>query len=188
LGPKLKHLVLAAAILSTCFFSVLVLPELSFASETATYEYDALGRLEKVTRDDGIDTTVVDYEYDSAGNRKKRTVGDGSGGGGGPSNSPPDASADLVMVTQNSHTYAFVTANDSDPDGDPLTITAVSQPSNGFVTIHNAITLKVFGTQTGTSTFAYTISDGNGGTDIAMVNVFVSGGGGCPPFPTCPFD
>ena len=41
------------------------------ASETATYKYDALGRLEKVTRDDGTDTTVVDYEYDSAGNRNR---------------------------------------------------------------------------------------------------------------------
>ena len=36
------------------------------AALAATYEYDELGRVIKVTYDDG---SVVEYEYDEAGNR-----------------------------------------------------------------------------------------------------------------------
>jgi len=175
-----------AAITTLAAVLVTAASALAGASETATYEYDALGRLEKVTRDDGTDITVVDYDYDDAGNRTKRTVGDGGGGGGGggnpPSNSPPSAVFDSVFTTQMySNTYASVTANDSDPDGDPLTITAVTQPSNGFVVIQSATVLRIFSTASGTDLFTYTISDGNGGTDIAIVSFTVSSGGGPPP-------
>jgi YD repeat-containing protein len=41
------------------------------ASETTTYTYDALGRLVKVERDDGLKT---EYSYDNAGNRTNVTV------------------------------------------------------------------------------------------------------------------
>ena len=168
----------ATALLSICLFFFSIYAGSILASETATYEYDALGRLEKVTREDGTETTVVDYEYDSAGNRLKRTVGDGS------SNSPPNAVSDTQSIpTTYVYRYLNATANDNDPDGDPLTITAVTQPSNGFVTIYTASTLRIFSTQVGTDTFTYTISDGNGGTDFAMVTLTVFGGGGGPPPP-----
>ena len=42
---------------------------------TETYEYDALGRLHKVTRSDG---TEVIYNYDAAGNRSSKVVTDSS--------------------------------------------------------------------------------------------------------------
>ncbi|BEV12117.1 RHS repeat protein [Asticcacaulis sp. DW145] len=40
------------------------------ASQTA-FVYDALGRVTKVTYDNG---TVVEYQYDAAGNRTQKTV------------------------------------------------------------------------------------------------------------------
>jgi len=153
------------------------------ASETATYEYDALGRLEKVTRDDGTDTTVVDYEFDDAGNRTNRTVGDGSGGGGGGStNNPPVATNDSTSVPDRfESSYPNVLLNDSDPDGDTLVITSVTQPWNAIVTISFGGMLSVLGTNVGVGSSTYTISDGNGGTATATLTVVVNGGGGCSP-------
>jgi hypothetical protein len=71
-----------------------------------------------------------------------------------------------------------VLANDtSGPDeGETLTITAVSQGANGSVAIAPGglrLTYDPSGNTTGTDTFTYTISDGNGGSDVATVNVDV---------------
>ena len=79
-------------------------------------------------------------------------------------------------------------ANDSDPDGDALTISAVSATSsNGASVVLNGdgtITYDPSGAQTIQAlaagetiedSFTYTISDGNGGTDTATVTLTVSG-------------
>jgi len=73
-----------------------------------------------------------------------------------------------------------VLANDRDPDGDPLTVTAVTTPSSGTVTINADGTLHYTPAPgyVGTVTFTYTISDGHGGTATATVTVMVDGGGG----------
>jgi outer membrane protein OmpA-like peptidoglycan-associated protein len=66
-----------------------------------------------------------------------------------------------------------VLTNDTDPEGDPLTITAVTQPGKGAVTIGPGGKSIVFTTNvcfTRTS-FTYTISDGKGGTSTATVIV-----------------
>ena len=39
------------------------------------YEYDALGRLERIVYDDG---TVIEFTYDAAGNRTSRVVTPGT--------------------------------------------------------------------------------------------------------------
>src|SRR5919109_2279957 len=66
-----------------------------------------------------------------------------------------------------------VLANDSDADGDSLTVTGVSDPPNGSAVINadNTVTYDPDGCFVGTDTFSYTISDGNGGTDTALVSV-----------------
>jgi hypothetical protein len=66
-----------------------------------------------------------------------------------------------------------VLANDSDRDGDPLTVSAVSDPPNGSAVINadNTVTYDPDGCFTGTDTFTYTISDGQGGTDTGLVSV-----------------
>ncbi|HEX4417472.1 MAG TPA: Ig-like domain-containing protein, partial [Kofleriaceae bacterium] len=66
-----------------------------------------------------------------------------------------------------------VLANDSDPDGDSLTVTAVTQPASGTVTINPDGTVHYVPDPafTGTATFTYTVSDGHGGTATATVTV-----------------
>ena len=98
------------------------------------------------------------------------------------SNSPPNALADSKTVSGLfSEATIFVLNNDSDPDGDNLTITSVSQPSNAQVQIGAfGTTIRVLTTGYGTSFFGYTISDGNGGTASAFVSLTVNGGGPSP--------
>ena len=42
---------------------------------SVSYEYDALGRLERIVYDDG---TVIEFVYDAAGNRTSRVVTPGT--------------------------------------------------------------------------------------------------------------
>lgn len=68
-----------------------------------------------------------------------------------------------------------VLANDSDPDGDPLTIIAVTQPTGGGVVAiapGGQSLLYNPGSIPG-ETFTYTISDGQGGTDTATVTTTI---------------
>jgi len=67
-----------------------------------------------------------------------------------------------------------VTINDSDVDGDLLTVTAVGTPSNGTATVDASGVLYTPNTDfIGTDTFTYTISDGTGLTDTATITVDV---------------
>ena len=67
-----------------------------------------------------------------------------------------------------------VLANDSDKDGDPLTITSITQPPKAAISIGpNGKTLiyTPLGVCFKTDTFTYTISDGKGGTATATVTL-----------------
>lgn len=76
-------------------------------------------------------------------------------------------------------TAASLTSNDTDVDNDPLTVTAVSNPINGIVTlVSGTITFTPTTNFSGAARFDYTISDGNGGTDTGTVNVDVTAAGG----------
>jgi outer membrane protein OmpA-like peptidoglycan-associated protein len=77
-------------------------------------------------------------------------------------NRPPVAVDDLATVPRNSPGVAIpVLANDSDPDGDALTIVAVTTPANGSATIAGAAIRYVPRTGfVGADSFTYTISDG----------------------------
>jgi hypothetical protein len=71
---------------------------------------------------------------------------------------------------------ALLLANDSDPDGDPLEIIAVSNPSARGGTVRLEGTNVVYvppANFNGMDTFTYTISDGRGGTATATVTVMV---------------
>jgi hypothetical protein len=69
-----------------------------------------------------------------------------------------------------------VLAHASDPDGDTLTVSNVTQGTNGTVTINNAagsVTYILTGYFSGTDTFMYTVSDGHGFTATAAITVQV---------------
>ena len=91
-------------------------------------------------------------------------------------NDPPDAANDTDDTYLNTPKTIVVLYNDADIDGDPLTVTAVTQPADGTAAINagGTVTYTPRNGFTGTDTFTYTISDGAGGTDTATVTIFVS--------------
>jgi hypothetical protein len=98
-------------------------------------------------------------------------------GGPPPFNQLPIAVSDTATVAQGESVTIPVLANDRDPDGDPLTVTTVTQGTLGSVVINLDNTLGyTAGGLCGIDTFTYTISDGRGGTASATVTVACSGG------------
>ncbi|HVE98561.1 MAG TPA: Ig-like domain-containing protein, partial [Mycobacteriales bacterium] len=68
-----------------------------------------------------------------------------------------------------------VLGNDSDVDGGPLAVTAVSPDSAGVASLAGGVvSFTPAAGFVGTATFDYTVSDGAGGTDTATVTVTVS--------------
>jgi hypothetical protein len=90
-------------------------------------------------------------------------------------NDPPDAVNDAVVTDEDVAVGITVLANDSDPDGDPLTVTAVTTPGNGAAVINpdGTITYTPDLDFCGTDAFDYTISDGSL-TDAATVTITVN--------------
>jgi hypothetical protein len=112
------------------------------------------------------------------------TVSDGTGGVGGTdtatvnvtineTNDAPIANDDTATVAEDSSVTVNVLGNDSDADNDTLNVTAVTQGTNGSVTL-NPVTYTPNANFHGTDSFTYTVSDGNGGTDTATVNITIS--------------
>jgi hypothetical protein len=94
-----------------------------------------------------------------------------------PVNDPPLAGNDTVTTPKNTAVIITVLANDSDVDGDTLTVTSVPPQTDqrGTVTTNGTtITYMPKNGFKGTDTFTYTISDGHGGTATAMVTVTVT--------------
>jgi hypothetical protein len=90
-------------------------------------------------------------------------------------NDPPVANNDVASVPEDSVSNVInVTANDTDPDGDTLTVSAAStatgavSPSGGNVIYAPPLNFV------GQATINYTITDGNGGSDSAIVTVTVT--------------
>ncbi len=90
-------------------------------------------------------------------------------------NQPPTANDNSFTVEQDSSENVFdVLANDTDPDGDPLTIIDLTQPANGEAVISGDVILYTPDEgYFGADTFTYTVDDGFGGQDSATVSVEV---------------
>src|SRR5690606_24099826 len=88
-----------------------------------------------------------------------------------------DSGFSTVQNTALQISASALLANDTDPNGDPLTITGVSGASNGTVSFNaqtNTITFTPANNYTGAAGFTYAISDGRGGTASAAVTLNVT--------------
>jgi hypothetical protein len=95
-------------------------------------------------------------------------------------NSPPTAVNDSYGVTPNSSMNVSaangVLANDSNPDGDPLTVTLVMGVQHGSLTLHTdgSFSYTPSANYTGTDSFVYQETDGIS-TSSASVTIYVGG-------------
>jgi subtilisin len=99
-----------------------------------------------------------------------------------PVNGAPVAVADSAVTTAGTAVTINVLANDSDPDGDPLSVASVGAPGHGTTAIvSGGVRYTPTGGYQGTDSFGYTVSDGRGGSASALVSVTVNA---APPGPS----
>ena len=154
---------------------------------------NANGLLFGFTQDD-INNNRVTYQHfpDSyttgatASDRFNFTVSDGAGGTLGETtfkitvgtvNNAPIAVNDAFSTLEDTRvTTGNVLANDSDPDGDSLTISSFTQSSHGSVTSNGngTFTYSPLANSNGADSFTYTINDGHGGTSTATVMLTIT--------------
>lgn len=90
-------------------------------------------------------------------------------------NLPPLAVADVVTAIPGLTTTISVLDNDSDPEGDPLIVVSADPPMSGTVAVFSqTIVYSSADGFEGTDSFTYTITDGQGNNDAALVTVIVS--------------
>lgn len=125
------------------------------------------------------DTTTMVVEPDTTTGTNPvidTTENDTGGDGGGDiiveTNGTPSATADNATTDRVSSVTVNVLTNDTDTDGDVLTVTGVTTPSSGTVVNNgNSLTFTPDSTVTGTVIFTYTVSDG---TNTSNANVTVN--------------
>lgn len=100
----------------------------------------------------------------------------GASGGGGGTNQAPVAVKDTAYAAPGQAVTIAVLANDSDPNGDPMSVTGVTSPANGTAVIGagGVVTYTPRAGFTGTDTFRYTVADGRGGSATGEVVVTVT--------------
>jgi hypothetical protein len=98
------------------------------------------------------------------------------------SNHAPDTVADTATTTQGAAVTINVLANDTDLDGDPLTIISVSNPQFGAASTNGQnVTYTPNVGFAGQDSFSYFVSDGHGNTTAGSVTVTVTVTGGGQP-------
>jgi len=91
-------------------------------------------------------------------------------------NRPPVAKPDSAATFGTTAVTINVLANDSDPDGNPLTVVSITQPFSGSAVINagKTVTYKPVAGFSGFVQFTYVISDGAGGKASSTIDVNVS--------------
>ena len=92
-------------------------------------------------------------------------------------NSLPIAEDDTAITEQDTAANILVLANDTDPDGDPLTVTTVTAATNGIASINADGSVQYLPDvgYVGLDAFDYTIDDGVSGGATASVAIEVTG-------------
>jgi len=113
------------------------------------------------------------------------TISDGNGGSAtgtvnitvDPVNDDPVAVNDSYTINEDTPLVILasaLTANDTDVEGNALTVTSVQGAVNGTVSlVAGTITFTPTTNFNGAASFTYTISDGNGGSATGTVNITV---------------
>ncbi|MDA7419398.1 cadherin-like domain-containing protein, partial [Tritonibacter multivorans] len=135
-----------------------------------------------VQNPDGTFTYTPDADY-NGDDSFTYTVEDGFGGSDTatvnltvtPVNDAPVAEDDTATTPEDTPVIIDVLGNDSDVDGDDLTVTAASSP-NGDVTINpdGTLTFTPDENYNGPAEITYTVEDGEGGSDEGTVTVDVT--------------
>jgi YD repeat-containing protein len=91
-------------------------------------------------------------------------------------NRPPIANPDAITSVQRAPVTFDPRVNDTDPDGDPITITGKTDGLHGTVAVNagTSLTYTPASTYTGPDSFTYTISDGQGNSATGAVTVTVT--------------
>ena len=101
-----------------------------------------------------------------------------------PVNRNPTAAADSAVTNFNTAVTIDVLANDTDPDGDALAISGVSNVVNGTAAVvAGGVRFTPSANFSGVASFSYGVIDGRGGSATANVTVTVNP---APPPPTAP--
>ncbi len=148
----------------------------TFINNTTSVQYT--GPIDLV----GNDVDMIQVEVNDNGNSG---LGGGTVGFGNVNvdivnvNDVPIAVADAATVAEGgtvSVSIPGVLGNDLDADGDALTVTLVSGPANGFLTLNpdGSFVYSHDGSETSFDSFVYQIDDGNGGTDTETVSITVT--------------
>ncbi|MCV0427644.1 MAG: tandem-95 repeat protein, partial [Roseibium sp.] len=89
-------------------------------------------------------------------------------------NDTPVAQSDQTTTLEDTAVTINVIVNDTDIDGDTLSVTAVSAPSHGSVSFSGGqITYTPDADFNGSDQVTYTVSDGNGGTTTSTLDITV---------------
>jgi hypothetical protein len=91
-------------------------------------------------------------------------------------NQPPVANPDTATTNEEQAVTVNVLANDTDTDGNPLTVTGVTQGAHGSVALNadGTVTYTPAALFFGSDGFNYSISDGQGGIATGSVSVTVN--------------
>ncbi|WP_425404062.1 Ig-like domain-containing protein [Hwanghaeella sp.] len=156
-----------------------------------TFTYDPNGQFESLgVGDTGIDSFTYTIEDGNGGSDSETVTINISG-----VNDPPDAVGDSASTDEKTAVAGNVLTNDTDIDGGALSVTEVNGsalaintqttlPSGALITLNadgtftydpNGQFISLGVGQNGSDSLTYTISDGNGGTDIATLSLTISG-------------
>lgn len=125
------------------------------------YRYDALGRVVSATYPA---CTQVKYVYDNAGNRTQQST----------NGTALLAFDDWYSTPKNTLIQYQVQHNDCSPAGATRTISSVTSPSHGTVTLNTGHTQTIYTPTTGyvgTDSYTYTATDG---TNFATATAYVT--------------
>ena len=99
-----------------------------------------------------------------------------------PANDPPVAIADSVTTQEDTAVTFNPAANDTDIDGDSLSVMSVGTPLSGtaVVNANGTVTYTPEANAYGTDTFAYTVGDGAGGSASGSISVQITAANDAP--------